>query len=170
MDTKTQSIALKDTKHERLPSVEFLKVSRDTIPESHFLTKKDFEELDNVGFVIKDNFLGKEKLLQIWEESNSLHSRGKLQRAGMGTGVSDHWVNEKARSDYVLWLNSAFDTSFDNEGIDAIRKLINTIDQIRHQLNEDINLDSQKNSDAPHMLPWQRRSLHAPPRCIRGCL
>jgi len=131
-------------KNARLPPIEFLHTSQDTIPESHFLTKKDFEELDNIGFVIKDNFLGKEKLLEIWEESNSLYNHGKLQRAGMGTGASDHWVNEKARSDHVLWLNSAFDTSFDNEGIDAIRKLINTIDQIRHQLNEDINLDSQK--------------------------
>jgi len=143
MDAKTRNIALKD-KHERLPPVQFLQNAREIIPESHVLNKKDFEELDKVGFVIKDDFLGKEKLQLAFEEANSLLSRGKLQRAGMG-GSTEYWQNEKARSDYVLWLNSAFDSSFDSENIESIRDVIKQIDQIKHQLNDDINFESEKN-------------------------
>jgi len=140
MDTSTQSIALK-VKNERLPPVKF--IPKGKILESRIINEKDLEDLSKLGYIIKDSFLGIEKLHSIAQEAKSLYSSGKLKRAGMGTG-SDYWKNVKIRSDYVLWLNSVFESTHDGEGVEAIRELIKSIDQIRNDLNEDIGLESDE--------------------------
>jgi len=142
MEPKARNIVLKDN-HEKLPPVEFVKELVKEIPVSHFLSKEDFVELDEKGYIIKDHYLGENKLHQVWEEAKTLLANGKLSPAGMGTG-GEHWQSAKARSDLVIWLNTVLESSWDNQGIEAIRSLIKNLDEIRLQLNEDINFNSDK--------------------------
>eukprot|EP01126_Amoeba_proteus_P019874 TRINITY_DN2034_c0_g1_i5.p1 TRINITY_DN2034_c0_g1~~TRINITY_DN2034_c0_g1_i5.p1 ORF type:complete len:162 (-),score=28.05 TRINITY_DN2034_c0_g1_i5:403-888(-) len=59
----------------------------------------------------------------------------------MGAG-ENFWVDKKIRSDHILWLNSLFDTSFDDlPDVDTLRELVRNLDRVRLELNEDVNFD-----------------------------
>lgn len=62
-----------------------------TIPTDHILSKEDLHTLNTLGYLIKDNFLGDEKLNKYRAAAQKLYANGHLRLAKMG---DDKWQVE----------------------------------------------------------------------------
>jgi hypothetical protein len=100
LDQDTQSQVFKDTTHERLPAVVYVSPLMKThypsfptddsvnIPPDHILSKEDLHTLNTQGYLLKDNFVGPEKLAQYRASAKNLNEGGNLRLAKMG---DDKW-------------------------------------------------------------------------------
>jgi len=97
-----------------------------------FFTENALNELQAKGFIIRDNFLGKENLQATKQQASTLYAQGHLKAAGMNKG-EDKWVHSDTRGDSILWLDKDDKSFMDNHT--AISELILEIDSIRKELN-----------------------------------
>jgi len=104
------------------------------------LLKPDLLRLETDGYLVKDSFLGQEKLQKYLSNAAQLFQNGKLKPAGMGKGT-EYWKEDSVRSDHLLWLNSIFEPT-DDANLLSLRDLVSDLKKIQTQLNEDTDFDS----------------------------
>jgi len=96
-------------------------------------------ELQEKGFIIRDNFLGSEKLQGIRQEASTLYEKGQLKVAGMNKG-QDKWVHSATRGDSILWMDRE-DEDFTKQYA-SLSNLMNELDSIRKELNQSCGFKS----------------------------
>eukprot|EP01129_Flabellula_baltica_P008008 TRINITY_DN3153_c0_g1_i3.p1 TRINITY_DN3153_c0_g1~~TRINITY_DN3153_c0_g1_i3.p1 ORF type:complete len:165 (-),score=28.02 TRINITY_DN3153_c0_g1_i3:30-524(-) len=69
---------------------------------------------------------------------------GGFHLAGLSQGET-HWVNEKVRGDYILWLNDIHDAEWTYyQHTTLLRQLVDSILDIQQQLNNGCHFDSHQ--------------------------
>lgn len=128
-----------------VPLFSKLKASTESsIPEEATKTLFSVDELQNLenrGFIIKDNFSSVD-LSVLRQEVTAMKASGTLKTANMSTTTSESWNDPKTRGDLHHWLNE--DKEGTNRDFPQLGALLQAMDNLRLELNERCDFNSSK--------------------------